>query len=110
MTKLSVLVPTRNEAANLEECLRSVAFADEIVGVEIVRSFLRSRHLSRLHGDVVAVPVVNLPAFLARYPQIALQIGQGDRLVDLVREGVDCVIRAGEKKASRSARGPSGMG
>ncbi|MEW5424312.1 LysR family transcriptional regulator [Amorphus sp. 3PC139-8] len=37
-----------------------------------------------------------LPDFLARYPQIDLHIGQGDRLVDLVREGVDCVIRAGE--------------
>lgn len=37
-----------------------------------------------------------LPAFLDRYPHIDLQIGQGDRLVDLVREGVDCVIRAGE--------------
>ena len=36
-----------------------------------------------------------LPEFLARYPRIDLHIGQGDRLVDLVREGVDCVIRAG---------------
>src|SRR5699024_4763371 len=34
------------------------------------------------------------------YPQISLQIGQGDRLVDLVREGVDCVIRAGEPDES----------
>ena len=31
---LSVLVPTRNEAANIEECLRSVAFADEVVVVD----------------------------------------------------------------------------
>ncbi|MDA9443955.1 transcriptional regulator [Bradyrhizobium sp. CCBAU 51745] len=37
-----------------------------------------------------------LPAFLARHPQLQLQIGQGDRLVDLVREGVDCVIRSGD--------------
>lgn len=37
----------------------------------------------------------HLPAFLARYPLLELQIGQGDRLVDLVREGVDCVIRSG---------------
>lgn len=37
-----------------------------------------------------------LPAFLARHPDLDLQIGQGDRLVDLVREGVDCVLRAGE--------------
>jgi len=37
-----------------------------------------------------------LPEFLARYPLLDLSIGQGDRLVDLVREGVDCVLRAGE--------------
>ncbi|RVD10802.1 LysR family transcriptional regulator, partial [Mesorhizobium sp. M7A.F.Ca.ET.027.02.1.1] len=36
------------------------------------------------------------PEFLARYVRIDLQIGQSDRLVDLVREGVDCVIRVGE--------------
>lgn len=36
-----------------------------------------------------------LPDFLDRYPRIDLHIGQGDRLVDLVREGVDCVLRAG---------------
>lgn len=38
----------------------------------------------------------HLPDFLTRYPELDLHIGQGDRLVDLVREGVDCVIRAGE--------------
>jgi DNA-binding transcriptional LysR family regulator len=37
-----------------------------------------------------------LPAFLSRYPRLQLQIGQTDRLVDLVREGVDCAIRVGE--------------
>lgn len=37
-----------------------------------------------------------LREFLDRYPLLDLQIGQGDRLVDLVREGVDCVIRSGE--------------
>ncbi|WP_250474229.1 LysR family transcriptional regulator [Caballeronia sp. GAFFF1] len=36
-----------------------------------------------------------LPAFLERYPQIELHVGEDDRLVDLVREGVDCVLRAG---------------
>ena len=34
--------------------------------------------------------------FFARYPQIQLDIGTGDRFVDLVREGVDCVLRIGE--------------
>lgn len=41
-----------------------------------------------------------LPAFLARHPQLALQIGEDDRLVDLVREGVDCVLRAGQLRDS----------
>ncbi|GJH19179.1 LysR family transcriptional regulator [Caballeronia novacaledonica] len=36
-----------------------------------------------------------LPAFLERHAQIELHIGEDDRLVDLVREGVDCVLRAG---------------
>jgi DNA-binding transcriptional LysR family regulator len=36
-----------------------------------------------------------LPQFLARYPRIEVQFGQSDRLVDLVREGIDCAIRAG---------------
>lgn len=38
---------------------------DEIVGVEVIRRLLRSRLLSRLRGDLVAVPVVNMPAFLS---------------------------------------------
>lgn len=38
----------------------------------------------------------HLADFLGRYPLLKLQLGQGDRLVDMVREGIDCVIRAGE--------------
>lgn len=37
-----------------------------------------------------------LPAFLDRHPGLAVHVGEGDRLVDLLREGVDCVVRAGE--------------
>lgn len=37
-----------------------------------------------------------LPSFLDRYPRIEVQFGQSDRLVDLVREGIDCAIRVGE--------------
>lgn len=33
--------------------------------------------------------------FLTQYPEITLQVSEDDRLVDLVREGVDCVLRAG---------------
>ncbi|NMM44995.1 LysR family transcriptional regulator [Rhodospirillaceae bacterium KN72] len=40
--------------------------------------------------------VPRLPDFLTRYPDITVEFGQTDRFVDLVRDGVDCVIRAGE--------------
>ena len=36
-----------------------------------------------------------LPAFFQRYPDIVLELGSTDRPVDLVAEGVDCVIRGG---------------
>lgn len=39
-----------------------------------------------------------LPVFLARYPDLELLMGEGDRWVDLVREGVDCVLRVGEPR------------
>ncbi|NNE93379.1 MAG: succinylglutamate desuccinylase/aspartoacylase family protein [Verrucomicrobiales bacterium] len=39
---------------------------DEINGVEIIRRLLKSRLLSSLSGDLIAIPVVNMPAFLAR--------------------------------------------
>lgn len=36
-----------------------------------------------------------LPDFLAQHPALTVHLGEGERLVDLVREGVDCVVRAG---------------
>lgn len=41
-----------------------------------------------------------LGEFHAKYPDIELEIGLSDRFVDLVREGVDCVLRSGEPKDS----------
>lgn len=36
-----------------------------------------------------------LPEFIARHPQIELEISSTDRRVELVREGFDCVLRVG---------------
>jgi DNA-binding transcriptional LysR family regulator len=41
-----------------------------------------------------------LPDFCQRYPNIELELGMSDRLVDLVREGIDCAIRSGELEDS----------
>ena len=39
-----------------------------------------------------------LPSFLHQYPGLELELSSSDRLVDLVREGFDCVVRVGELK------------
>ncbi|MFP5593910.1 LysR family transcriptional regulator [Kluyvera sp. 142486] len=45
-------------------------------------------------ANFVLLPI--LDEFRGRYPQIQLALGVGDRPVNLIEEGVDCVIRAGE--------------
>ena len=44
-------------------------------------------------GRLIVIP--SLCEFHTRYPDIDLQLGLTDRLVDLLQEGVDCVIRVG---------------
>jgi LysR family transcriptional regulator for bpeEF and oprC len=46
-----------------------------------------------LIARLVLVPA--LPRFIELYPEIELMIGASDRPVDLLEEGVDCVIRGG---------------
>ncbi|MEZ1376867.1 LysR substrate-binding domain-containing protein, partial [Enterobacter hormaechei] len=37
-----------------------------------------------------------LPEFFRQHPDIELELGSSDRSVDLVQEGVDCVLRVGQ--------------
>lgn len=61
----------------------------------------RQRQVSgRLHVDApsrVARRLIApaLPGLLRRYPRLQLKLGSTDRMIDLVREGVDCAIRVG---------------
>lgn len=41
-----------------------------------------------------------LPRFRERYPNIKIDLHLSDTVVDLVQEGIDCVLRAGEPKPS----------
>lgn len=94
------VAPTRDGEAYYRRCLSILADIDDAEGA------LRGGEPAGLlridaHGTMTrAFLLPRLPDFLEAYPQISLQIGQGDRLVDLVREGVDCVIRAGEPDES----------
>ena len=49
-----------------------------------------------IDGREIVAPA--MPAFVARHPEIHLEIGSSDRVVDVIAEGVDCVVRAGEQK------------
>ena len=89
---------TRDGETYYGHCLRLLADVDE---VETDFREARVQPKGRLRVDLPATlaRLLVIPAlrdFFARYPQIQLDIGTGDRFVDLVREGVDCVLRIGE--------------
>ena len=49
-----------------------------------------------------------LPVFLHHYPGLELELSSSDRLVDLIREGFDCVVRVGTLKDSGLIARPLG--
>jgi DNA-binding transcriptional LysR family regulator len=82
---------------------RCVAILAEVEEAEAAMRDAQPRGLLRIDAHPLLTRTFilpHLPEFLARNPQLELQIGQGDRLVDLVREGIDCVIRSGEPEDS----------
>jgi DNA-binding transcriptional LysR family regulator len=94
------VAPTLDGEAHYERCVRLIADLEEAEGA--FRSG-RCKGLLRLdvHGTLAAHFVIPaLPDFLARYPEITLRISEGDRLIDPVREGVDCVLRVGNSRDS----------
>ena len=79
-------------------CLRLLADVDE-VETDFREARVQPKGHLRVDLPVSLARLLVIPAlrdFFARYPQIQLDIGTGDRFVDLVREGVDCVLRIGE--------------
>jgi DNA-binding transcriptional LysR family regulator len=91
-----VVNPTQDGDAYYQRCLRLLADLDEAEGAfrDTEPAGLLRVNLQPTLAERFVFPA--LPAFLARYPGIRLHAGEGDRLVDLVREGVDCVLRAGQ--------------
>ena len=92
------VMPTPDGEAYYQRCVRLLADLEE---TESVFSSAAQQPAGKLRVDMhstlgmhFVMPV--LGQFCARHPLIELEIGMGDRLVDLVREGVDCVLRVGE--------------
>jgi DNA-binding transcriptional LysR family regulator len=100
---------TLDGEAYYQRCLRILADVEE---AEMAFAGARPKGTLRVdvHGTMARYFVLpGLPDFLARYPDIDMVLSEGDRLVDLVREGIDCVIRAGELKDSDMAARPLGQ-
>jgi len=99
------VAPTLDGDAYYHHCTRVIA---EIEEGEAAFSGAKPRGVLRIdvHGTLARHFVLpGLPRFLAQYPDLELLIGEGDRLVDLVKEGIDCVLRVGElSNSNRVAR------
>ncbi|MEE3623146.1 LysR family transcriptional regulator [Nitrospirillum sp. BR 11752] len=92
--------PTLDGEAYYHRCLRLLADMEEAEG-----AFRATDPKGLLRVDVHGTLARHflfpaLPDLLARHPGLELSISEGDRLVDLVREGVDCVLRVGEPRDS----------
>ena len=89
---------TADGAAYYERALRVLAEIDEL---ESSMSRAKANPRGRLRIDVPAalgqlLLMPALPDFLARYPDITIDMGVSDRPVDLIGENIDCVVRGGE--------------
>lgn len=88
---------TADGAAYYERVVRLLA---DLEDAEASLSGAAATPRGRLRVDVPApiaslVLVPALPAFVARYPELQLELGVSDRAVDLIDEDVDAVIRVG---------------
>lgn len=88
---------TLDGEAYYQRCLRLLADLDETESVfRQAGGSPRGTLRVALQGTVARhfiIPV--LPDFLARHPEMKLELGFGDRPVDLIREGYDCALRSG---------------
>jgi DNA-binding transcriptional LysR family regulator len=90
-----LVVPTLEGEAFYGRCLRLIADMDD---AEAAFRDVPPRGPLRIevHGTLgrhLLFP--HLPEFLQRYPEIELEVSEGDRYVDLLREGVDAALRVG---------------
>lgn len=92
--------PTLDGEAYYQRCLAILAAVED---AETAFAGAKPKGLLRVdvHGTLARHFLLpGLPAFLQQYPDIEFYMSEGDRWVDLVREGIDCVLRVGKLKDS----------
>lgn len=88
--------PTLDGEAYHRRCMAILADVEDAEA-----AFVDARPTGLLRIDVPGIlartfVLPALPDFLARYPGLRVHVGEGERWVDLVREGIDCVLRVGQ--------------
>ncbi|WP_316977549.1 LysR family transcriptional regulator [Shumkonia mesophila] len=92
---------TPEGALFLERCRRILG---ELEAAEMELAQIREAPRGRLRVSLPLVGVVMMPAvcaFMRAYPEVQLDLDFSDRLVDVIGEGFDAVVRAGEVADSR---------
>src|SRR5215470_11411450 len=101
---------THDGRACYERCKDLLADLDDLEGMfrqsgQSLRGRLRVDMPSRIARRYV---IPQLPRFLQAHPQVELELSSTDRLVDLVQEGFDCVLRVGAPRDAQLVVRPVG--
>ncbi|WP_342118997.1 LysR family transcriptional regulator [Pseudoduganella sp. OTU4001] len=103
--------PTTDGAAYYE---RARALLDDLDELESSAAHARNLPRGRVKvempspvGTFLIIPA--LPDFVARYPDVQLDIGCGERVLDLVQEGIDCAFRGGPVADHELVARPAGQ-
>ena len=106
LARLSVILITKNEASNIEACLSSVAFADEIVVVDSGSTDGTVEIAQRLGARVEITadwpgfgPQKNRALALARHPWV-LSIDADERVTPELREEILSVVRGDDTNSA----------
>ncbi|GBR13058.1 LysR family transcriptional regulator [Gluconobacter frateurii NRIC 0228] len=88
---------TPDGAAFYDHCLRIVTEVEEVEAL-FSQDAVRPQGVLRVNipgriGRLIIAPA--LPDFLESYPGIDIELGMTDRAVNLIEDGIDCVLRVG---------------
>ncbi|MDG6895339.1 LysR family transcriptional regulator [Volucribacter amazonae] len=93
--QLSLTAEGQSYYQHAQRLIADIDHADNLIrGQQCQISGLLRVDVPALFAHQSLIP--QLPDFAEKYPAIQLNLGIGDRLTDLIGEGVDCVIRAGK--------------
>jgi DNA-binding transcriptional LysR family regulator len=88
--------PTLDGEAHYRRCLSLIADLEDAEGAF---GGAKPKGLVRLEVQGTLARhflLPNLPDFFTEYPDIEINMSESDRWIDLIREGVDCVLRFGQ--------------